>query len=488
MKKLLSLIGACAVCGSMYAQTSDYPWAIGLYGGRTEYNGEYGNHFFDFGRNSSEHFFGAKFYGHGALTVEHYLNRNFDAMFFGSFGYYGAEMDSKEFEAGMLNANLNIKYKFPFIEKYRVHPFVFAGVGTRGIFNIDKPSKETSHVDEGFDFVAQGGLGIEVNLTEHWAVRYIGAYGYGFNDKHDQMECGNFADQQLLHNIGIVCKFPFKPKDTDGDGVPDKFDECPNTPAEAYGKIDDKGCPLDTDGDGVPDYLDQCPGTPAEAYGKIDDKGCPLDTDGDGVPDYLDQCPGTPAEAYGKVDEKGCPLDTDGDGVADYLDQCPGTPAEAAGKVDEKGCPIDTDGDGVADYMDACPTVSGIPENKGCPEVKEEVKQIFKKALNGIQFESGSAKIKKSSNAILDQIVGIMNENPAYKLNIAGHTDNSGKADKNLVLSQDRAAAVKEYLVNKGIDSNRMTSAGFGDTMPVASNKTKAGKALNRRVAFEVEF
>lgn len=490
MKKVLSLIGACAVCGSMYAQSSDYPWAVGIYGGRTEYCGEFGNHFFDFGRNSSNHLFGSKFYGHGGLSVERYLNKNFDAMFFGSYGYYGAEQDAIEFESGHANANVNIKYKFPFIAKYRVHPFVYAGVGTRGIFDLEKPTKESSYVEEGWDFVLNGGLGIELRLTEHWALRYMGSYGYGFADNHDKKECGNAGDQQLLHSIGVVCQFPFKPKDSDKDGVPDKFDKCPDTPMAQYPdiKVDENGCPIDSDGDGVPDYLDKCPGTPAEAKGMIDENGCPIDSDGDGVPDYLDQCPGTPAEAKGMVDEKGCPLDSDGDGVADYLDKCPGTPAAAKGMVDENGCPTDKDNDGVYDYEDACPDVAGIKENKGCPEVKEEVKQIFKKALNGIQFESGSAKIKKSSNAILDQIVGIMNENPAYKLNIAGHTDNSGKPEKNLVLSQDRAAAVKEYLVNKGIDASRMTSAGYGDTMPVASNKTKAGKALNRRVAFEVEF
>ena len=281
MKKILSLLGACAVCGSMYAQSSDYPWAVGLYGGRTEYNGEYGNHFFDFGRNSSNHFFGAKFYGHGALTVERYLNKHFDAMLFGSYGYYGAEKENsaQEFESAMANANLNIKYKFPFIAQYRVHPFVFAGVGTRGIFNIDKPTKESSQVEEGWDLVAQAGLGIEVRLTDHWALRYMGAYGYGFADNHDKMECGSFGDQQLLHSIGVVCSFPFKPKDSDKDGVPDKFDSCPNTPAGV--QVDDKGCPLDEDGDKVPDYLDKCPGTPAAAAGKIDTTGCPTDEDGD---------------------------------------------------------------------------------------------------------------------------------------------------------------------------------------------------------------
>ena len=440
MKKLLSLIGVCAACASVYAQSYDYPWAIGLYGGRTEYNGEWGNRFFDFGRNSSDHLFGAKFYGHGALTVDRYLNRNFDVFLMGSYGYWGSEYENQEFEAGLANANLNLKYKFPFIPaKYRIHPYVFVGAGARGIFDIDKPSKETSHVKEGFDPLVQGGIGIECRLTEHWSLRYIGAYGYGFSDKHDTKECGDFSDQQLLHSLGIVCRFPFK-----------------------------------------------CPGTPKEA--KVDSTGCPIDSDGDGVADYLDQCPDTPAEARGHVDEKGCPLDSDGDGVADYLDQCPGTPAAARGYVDEKGCPLDSDGDGIADYEDACPKVAGIAANNGCPEVKAEVLKVFKKALNGIQFESGKAKIKKNSYGILDQIVTIMKENPEYNLSIKGHTDNSGKADKNQVLSEDRANAVKDYLTQHGVEGSRMTAQGFGQDQPVANNKTAAGRALNRRVEFEVNF
>ncbi|MCQ2198400.1 MAG: OmpA family protein [Paludibacteraceae bacterium] len=188
------------------------------------------------------------------------------------------------------------------------------------------------------------------------------------------------------------------------------------------------------------------------------------------------------------IDEKGCPIDSDGDGVADYLDQCPGTPAAAKGFVDEKGCPIDTDGDGIYDYEDACPNEKGVKENNGCPEVKEAVKQLFKKALNGIQFETGKATIKKSSYKILDDVVTVMNENPTYKLFIGGHTDNVGNADKNLKLSDDRAAAVKAYLVNHGVDESRMKSKGFGQEKPVADNKTAKGRAENRRVEFRVVF
>ena len=179
-------------------------------------------------------------------------------------------------------------------------------------------------------------------------------------------------------------------------------------------------------------------------------------------------------------------IDQDEDGVPDSKDKCPDTPVEA--KVDSTGCPLDTDGDGIADYLDKCPTVPGVKSNNGCPEVKASVKQIFKKALNGIQFESGKAKIKSSSNGILNQIVKIMKENPTYKLSIAGHTDNTGDPTKNMKLSQDRADAVKTYLVSKGVDESRLQTAGYGDTKPIASNAKPAGRALNRRVEFEVEF
>ena len=186
--------------------------------------------------------------------------------------------------------------------------------------------------------------------------------------------------------------------------------------------------------------------------------------------------------------ESGCQLDADGEGGTDYVDKCPATPATAKGMVDANGCPIDTDGDSVADFEDKCIDVPGIKENKGCPEIKEEVKKVFQKALNGIEFQSGKAIIKKNSYKILDQIVTIMNENPAYMLSINGHTDNTGKADKNQTLSEERAGAVKSYLESKGVAANRLTPAGFGQEKPVAPNTTASGRAKNRRVEFVVNF
>ena len=276
--------------------------------------------------------------------------------------------------------------------------------------------------------------------------------------------------------------------DTDGDGVEDYKDMCPNTPEAARGKVDSIGCPLDTDGDGVPDYLDECPDTPKEAYGMIDAKGCPMDTDGDGVPDYLDKCPGTPVEAHATVDEKGCPKDSDGDGVADYLDECPNTPEAARGHVDNKGCELDSDGDGVPDYQDECPVVAGSKANKGCPEIKREVRQILQKAMQGIEFETGKSTIKKKSFPLLDQIANIFIENANYVIEVQGHTDNVGKPDLNLRLSQQRADAVMAYLAKKGVEASRMTAVGYGQEVPIADNKTKAGRQQNRRVEFKISF
>ena len=308
------------------------------------------------------------------------------------------------------------------------------------------------------------------------------------------------------------------PVDNDGDGVPDYLDQCPDTPSEAFGYIDEKGCIKDTDNDGVVDYLDKCPDTPAgvkvdsvgcpydtdkdgvydyldlcpdtpiEAKGMVDKNGCPLDSDSDGVYDYLDLCPNTPSEALRFVDKNGCTMDSDDDGVPDYLDKCPDTPLESRGMVDEKGCSRDTDGDGVFDYLDNCPKVPGVKSNKGCPEIKKEIRTLFQKALRGIQFESGKDLIRTKSFPILNDIAKVLLDNPTYLIEVRGHTDNVGKPEMNQDLSERRALAVKNYLIGKGVPEKRMTSNGFGDTLPVATNKTSAGRALNRRVEFIVTF
>ena len=202
------------------------------------------------------------------------------------------------------------------------------------------------------------------------------------------------------------------------------------------------------------------------------------DTDGDGVADKRDKCPGTPAGV--KVDLSGCPLDTDGDGVADYQDKCPAVKGLAA----LQGCP-DADGDGVADYQDLCPDRPGPASNKGCPEMKAEQKKVLDEATRYINFDFNKATLKSSSFPKLEQIVAILNEYPDYSLSIAGHTDSKGDDAYNLKLSYERAAAARTYLLGKGIPAERIEARGYGETKPVATNDTEAGRALNRRVDFD---
>lgn len=202
------------------------------------------------------------------------------------------------------------------------------------------------------------------------------------------------------------------------------------------------------------------------------------DTDGDGVYDKDDKCP----NVAGLATLAGCP-DRDRDGVADNMDACP----DKAGPLAEQGCP-DSDGDGITDNLDQCPTQKGVASMKGCPEINEATKKLFAKALTGIKFDTGKSTIKPVSFGILNDVVDVMQNNPNYDLEVHGHTDDQGDDTKNMKLSDDRAAAVRAYLTEKGVGADRLRSEGHGETLPVADNKTAAGRATNRRVEFKVSF
>lgn len=258
--------------------------------------------------------------------------------------------------------------------------------------------------------------------------------------------------------------------DKDGDGIADNEDACP----DVKGSVALKGCP-DTDGDGIADKDDACP----NEKGTKELMGCP-DKDGDGIADKDDKCP----DVKGLAKFDGCP-DTDGDGISDKEDACP----TEKGSAETKGCP-DRDNDGVADKDDKCPDVKGLKTNKGCPSIdeskKKEVLQKISFAAKSIQFETGKDVIKSVSFSKLDTVVNIMKQYEATTWSIEGHTDNVGSASSNLDLSKRRAAAVKTYFINKGINGSRLSSEGFGDTMPAADNKSDAGRATNRRVEIKL--
>lgn len=212
-----------------------------------------------------------------------------------------------------------------------------------------------------------------------------------------------------------------------------------------------------------------------------------MDDDKDGVPNYLDQEPGTAAGA--SVDTKGKTVkvvkvvDIDGDGILDVDDFCP----TIKGVSSANGCP-DKDGDRVYDFVDVCPNAAGLAIDGGCPVITVKTKELLTKAMTGVQFETGKATLIKKTTPILDEVAKVMLANPSYMLAVNGHTDNVGDPAKNLKLSQDRALAVKAYLMGKGVAENRLTSNGYGDTQPKASNATAKGKALNRRTDFVITF
>ncbi|ANW97095.1 hypothetical protein AXE80_12720 [Wenyingzhuangia fucanilytica] len=265
------------------------------------------------------------------------------------------------------------------------------------------------------------------------------------------------------HSISLV--FRFGAKDTDGDGVLDADDLCP----QIAGKPELFGC-SDIDGDGIADKDDACP----ELAGTEATKGCP-DSDGDGVIDSEDKCPNLAGEAK----DGGCP-DSDKDGLSDNNDKCPNT----FGPIENNGCPwADTDGDGVTDNLDNCINERGPKENNGCPvKLTEEAKKKLGTYAKTIQFNSGKAVFKGGVTKTLDVIVDVMKEFDGVRFNVEGHSDSAGDDAKNLKLSQERAQAVVDYLTSKGIEDWRLHAVGYGEANPIASNKTATGRALNRRV------
>jgi len=311
------------------------------------------------------------------------------------------------------------------------------------------------------------------------------------------------------------------PKDRDKDKVSDKLDQCIDIP----GTWALRGC-SDIDNDGILDQNDSC----VTDSGLVKFNGCP-DTDGDGIMDKEDDCPEVP----GLPEFNGCP-DTDGDGLMDKEDKCPTFP----GPIKNKGCPykllhsidqmgeiIETDTllnnqtffrfetlspsedqlfilgeDDGSPFMRVIvgkDTVTAVKNGKGyfyykyippaepiIIELMEEEEEILKEAFDNLEFESGKAIIKKSSFLSLEKLAFLLFEKSEWRIKIAGHTDSQGRAASNLRLSKKRAQAVADFLIKGNILKDRIDVESFGETKPVTTNKTRAGRAKNRRVEMEI--
>ncbi|WP_345275264.1 OmpA family protein [Litoribaculum gwangyangense] len=330
--------------------------------------------------------------------------------------------------------------KYNFLSGTKIDPYLGVGGGY-------------TWVDEIGAGTLNGTLGLNVWFSENIGLTVQTAYKHAFED---------YLQTHFQHTVGLSIKFGGT--DTDGDGIYDKDDACPDVPGlEAF-----NGCP-DTDGDGIEDSKDDCP----NEAGLAEMNGCP-DTDGDGVADKDDNCP----TVAGLKALAGCP-DADGDGVTDADDACPNT----AGPAANKGCPWpDTDGDGVIDKDDKCPDVKGTVANNGCPEVSAEVQKTLNEYAKTILFDTGKSTIKAQSAKVLADIIAILKEYPSAKFTVEGHTDSVGSEKLNQSLSEARALSVKEYLVENGIDEFRLSALGYGESKPIDTNNTRAGRANNRRV------
>ena len=446
IKISLASLALVATVGSVQAQDENSKWAIGFginaVDIRTPH--QFGDFLKDWGGTKDLNILPAV----TKLSVARYIGAGFSAEIEGSLNKIKEGFDGYSEDKSFWSANLQAKYALRRLfttESGWFDPYIKVGGGYTAY--------ESRFDDKEGGFKALAGGGINFWFTDHLGVNLQTGYHHGFQKN---------GTDYFQHSAGIVIKFGSK--DTDKDGIPDNKDACP----EVAGLKEFNGCP-DTDGDGIPDKDDACP----QVKGPKEFNGCP-DTDGDGIPDKDDACP----EVAGPKKFNGCP-DTDGDGIPDKDDKCP----DVAGPAENGGCPWpDTDGDGVLDKDDLCPEVAGPASNKGCPEPDENEQKQLNQYAKTILFDTGKATIKFQSAEVLNQILNVLKKYPNSRFRIEGHTDSTGKKAKNMILSQNRADAVKVYLIQGGIDASRLESQGFGPEKPIASNKNKKGRELNRRV------
>ena len=448
MKKIKVTLFALAAAFSVGAQAQDEnnPWQIGFGVNSVDIRTpkDFGDVLKDWAGPSDLNILPAV----SRLSVGRYIGKGFSAELSGSLnkiekGYgYNKDLDNKV-DQSFWAVNLAAQYHLNTLWSGARWFDPYAQVGG-GYAAIDNEGKFRTLVGAGANFWFTDNIGLNLQTAYHPTMKSESTENY------------------FQHALGITIKFG--KQDRDNDGVADKDDKCP----DVAGKPELNGCP-DADGDGITDAEDSCP----DVFGLKEFNGCP-DTDDDGIADKDDECP----EVAGKPELKGCP-DADNDGIADKDDKCP----QQAGPKENNGCPWpDTDRDGVLDKDDECPEEAGPASNKGCPEVTQEVQTQLNSFAKTILFDVGKSTIRPESATVLNNIVNVLNKYKNSKFSVEGYTDTSGNKDKNQRLSEDRAYSVKAYLVDKGINPARLSAKGFGPEKPIADNKTKKGRELNRRV------
>lgn len=418
--------------------------------------------------------------GDFTLSFSLITSRNYsDSTAVGNFAFF-APKDDAQMVFKSIQAGFDLDYKLQ--EWGRFRPIIGVGLGYL-IWEIADPPADTL-----FDAIDEHGNSIDYRAAEMYLKSAIGgdlklnrrfmlslrlSYGYmtgigtTFSDSINNSRGRSFVragltfsylfgETKSIRRPGQIwlssdtwkdeesTRRPAAERDSDGDNIPDAYDDCPNTPTGAF--TDDSGCPHDKDGDGVLDGLDDCPKTPRSAAGYVDIFGCPIDSDYDGVADYRDSCRSGPIGAG--VDDYGCPLDGDNDGVFDGLDDCPDTEPDI--DVDLRGC-INT-------------------------AFLNDVMRIY------IDYPSGSFEVDVRTKTRLQPLIKKLKILNHIEIQIQGYTDNIGPSEPNLILSQKRANRMRDWLVSEGIATERLTPVGKGETNFISSNQTAKGRAKNRRI------
>ena len=429
----ISLILLICFSGSLHSQNEENPWL------------------FEFGFNSVNAEDSDKTsYKLPTLSLSRYIFKNF------SVGINYSENDINVSNEDLYYYSLDgiVKYNFPSESKFLgvdTNPYLYAGYGLSnfGESDISLASKNTSY---GPSF----GAGIDFQISKNIALN-TGINYKALDEKN--------AYSNLQHVVGI--KFNFGKGDSDGDGVPDKKDQCPDLP----GLSELGGCP-DSDGDGISDLVDQCPNKP----GLNSMRGCP-DTDGDGFSDLSDPCPNNAG-----INGEPCP-DSDGDGLNDNTDNCP----NEAGPESNGGCKlVDVDNDGIPNIDDSCPNEAGEKRLNGCPKMPISL-SIFLNSYSDYSFDFDSYELNQVQISNISDLSKILIKYDYVKLVIDGHASSEGESEYNMQLSQNRSNSVKNTLINNGVKDSRLKTRAYGESMPSYPDFPLSERKKNRRVKISVE-
>ena len=420
--------------GSIYSQNEENPWLLEL--GINSVNTEESD---------------KSAYRLPSLSLSRYIFNNFSV----GVNYSQNDLEISNEDLYYYSLDGIIKYNIPGNSKILgvdADPYVYAGYGLSnfGEGDVSFGSKNTS-------YGPSLGVGIDFQISKNIALN-TGINYKSLDEKN--------AYSNLQHVVGI--KFNFGKGDSDGDGVPDKKDHCPDHP----GLIELNGCP-DSDGDGIRDEKDECP----NVFGSSSMSGCP-DSDGDGFSDINDPCP-----QYAGINGEACP-DSDGDGLNDNLDNCP----NEAGPKSNGGCKLaDLDNDGIPNVNDKCPNEAGSKEFGGCPKLPGSLSS-FLNNYSEFFFDFDSYEIDDTQRINITNLSKILMKYEYIKINIDGHASSEGESDYNMLLSNRRSINIKNSLIQDGINDSRLDVKAFGEELPSYANMPLSERKKNRRVIISVDM